>query len=144
MADPISREFGLVFEEINYGRDLEVAFALMIRRVPSLSLSAMATSILIQKETGGNLSEILLKISAVLRGRFKLQRRVKTLAAEGIFTAWVLALTPLFMFAMFSLINPDHFKALYEHPDGMNLFYTIGILEVIAVFWMRKIVNIDA
>lgn len=144
MTEPISREFGLLFEEINYGRELEIAFALMMERVPSLSLSAMATSILIQKETGGNLSEILLKISAVLRGRFKLQRRVKTLSAEGIFAAWVLCMMPFVMFAMFNLINPDHFKDLYEHPNGMRLFYAVGVLEVIAIFWMRKIVNIDA
>jgi tight adherence protein B len=144
MMEPISREFGLLFEEINYGRDLEIAFALMLERVPSLSLSAMATSILIQKETGGNLAEILLKISSVLRGRFKLQRRVKTLSAEGIFAAWVLCLMPFVMFVMFNFINPDHFKALYEHPNGMRLFYAIGVLEVIAIFWMRKIVNIDA
>lgn len=144
MTEPISREFGLLFEEINYGRDLEIAFALMIERVPSLSLSAMATSILIQKETGGNLAEILLKISSVLRGRFKLQRRVKTLSAEGIFAAWVLCLVPFVLFGLLTLINPDHFKTLYEHPNGMMLFYAIGILEVIAIFWMRKIVNIDA
>jgi tight adherence protein B len=144
MTVPISREFGLLFEEINYGRDLEIAFALMMERVPSLSLSAMATSILIQKETGGNLAEILLKISAVLRGRFKLQRKIKTLSAEGVFAAWVLCLMPFVMFVMFNLINPDHFKALYENPHGIRLFYAIGILEVIAIFWMRKIVNIDA
>jgi len=144
MTEPISREFGLLFEEINYGRELEIAFALMIERMPSLSLSAMATSILIQKETGGNLSEILLKISEVLRGRFKLQRRVKTLSAEGIFAAWVLSLMPFVMFAMFNFIDPDLFKVVYEHPNGMMLFYVVGVLEVIAVFWMRKIVNIDA
>lgn len=144
MTEPISREFGLLFEEINYGRDLEIAFALMIERMPSLSLSAMATSILIQRETGGNLSEILLKISGVLRGRFKLQRKVKTLSAEGVFVAWVLCMMPFVMFAVFNLINPDHFTSVYEHPRGIWLFYVIGGLEVIAIFWMRKIINIDA
>lgn len=143
MPDPISREFGLVFEEVNYGRDLEAALALMMERVPCLSLSAMSTSILIQKDTGGNMAEILLKISEVLRGRFKLQRKVKTLSAEGIFSAWVLCLMPFFMFMMLSFINPDHFKVLFEHPNGIWLFYVIAVLEIIAIFWMRKIVNID-
>lgn len=143
MSDPIGHEFGLVFEEVNYGRDLEAALALMMERVPSLSLSALSTSVLIQKDTGGNMAEILLKISGVLRSRFKLQRKVKTLSAEGIFSAWVLCLMPFFMFLVLTLINPDHFKSLFEHPSGMLLFYVIGVLEVIAIFWMRKIVNID-
>lgn len=143
MPDPVAHEFGLVFEEVNYGRDLEMAFALMLERFPSLSMSAMATSILIQKETGGNMSEILLNISDVLRGRFKLQRTVKTLAAEGVLAAWVLCLMPFLMYMMMTWMNPDHFKALLEHPKGMMLFYGIGVLELIAIFWMQKIINID-
>ena len=143
MPDPVAHEFGLVFEEVNYGRDLEMAFALMLERFPSLSLSAMATSVLIQKETGGNMSEILLNISDVLRGRFKLNRKVKTLAAEGVFSAWVLCLMPFLMYVMMTWINPDHFKTLLEHPKGMLLFYGIGVLELIAIFWMRIIIDID-
>ena len=143
MPDPIALEFGRVFEDINFGRDLEIALALMIERVPSLSLNAMATSVLIQKQTGGNMAEILEKISEVLRSRFKLQRRVKTLSAEGVFSAWVIALVPFFMYFGLTLINPNHFDALYEHPKGIYLFYVIAVLEIIAVFWMRKIIHID-
>ena len=143
MEGPISKEFGIVFEELNYGRNVDIAFALMIDRVPSMSLSAMATAILIQRETGGNLSEVLLNISKVLRARFKLQRTVKTLSAEGVFSAWVLCSVPFFMFLMFNLIDPHHFDALYEHPEGYKLFYVIGVLEVIAIFWIRKIITID-
>ncbi|MCI0734598.1 MAG: type II secretion system F family protein [Methylococcaceae bacterium] len=143
MPAPVGYEFGLVFEDVNYGRDLELALALMIERVPSLSLNAMATSVLIQKETGGNMAEILYKISQVLRGRFKLQRRVKTLSAEGIFSAWVLCLMPFVMFLMLSFLNPGHFDALFESVYGTYLVYVIGILEVIAIFWMRKIIRID-
>ncbi len=143
MPDPVGREFGLLFDEINFGRNLEIALALMLERVPSLSLNAMATSVLIQKETGGNMSEILLKISAVLRGRFKLQRRVKTLAAEGGFSGWVLCLVPFFMFFALNLLDPTHFDALYEHPKGIMMFYVIGMLELVAILWMRAIVRID-
>lgn len=143
MEGPVSKEFGVTFEELNYGREMDVAFALMIERVPSMSLSAMATAILIQRETGGNLSEVLLNISGVLRSRFKLQRTVKTLSAEGVFSAWVLCAIPFFMFLMFNLIDPHHFDALYEHPEGYKLFYVIGALEVIAIFWIRKIITID-
>ena len=94
MAEPISQEFALTVEEIKYGRDVEVAFILMIERVPSLSLIAMTTAINIQKETGGNLSEVLLKISYVLNNRFKLHRRIKTLSADGTMSAWVFVKFP--------------------------------------------------
>lgn len=143
MDGPVSKEFGITFEELNYGRDVGIAFALMIDRVPSMSLSAMATAILIQRETGGNLSEVLLNISGVLRNRFKLQRTIKTLSAEGVFSAWILCLIPFVMFLVFNMVNPDHFNALYEHPDGYMMFYAIGALEVIAIFWIRKIITID-
>lgn len=144
MSEPISQEFGITYEEINYGRDVGVAFALMIERVPSLSLKAMATAIVIQRETGGNLSEVLLKISAVLSGRFKLQRRIKTLSAEGILSAWVMLLLPLALFAIVNMINPEYYKPVYDSPDKMMYFYVFMGLELIAVFWIRIIINIDA
>ncbi len=144
MSEPISQEFGMTYEEINYGRNIEVAFALMIERVPSLSLIAMATAIIIQRETGGNLAEVLLKISDVLRGRFKLQRRIKTLSAEGMLSAWVLLLLPLALFGLMSLMNPDYFKPVYDSPDRMTYLYIFMSLELSATFWIRRIITIDA
>jgi tight adherence protein B len=144
MSEPISQEFGMTYEEINYGRDIEVAFALMIGRVPSLSLIAMSTAIIIQRETGGNLAEVLLKISAVLSGRFKLQRRIKTLSADGIFSAWILLLLPLALFAILNLLGPDYFKPVYDSPDRMMYLYVFMGLEFVAAYWIRLIINIDA
>jgi len=144
MSEPISQEFGLTYEEINYGRDIELAFALMIERVPSLSLIAMATAILIQRETGGNLSEVLLKISSVLRGRFKLQRRIKTLSAEGLMSAWVMLLLPLALFGLLNLINPEYFEPVYKSSHKMVILSIFLSLELIAAFWIRIIINIDA
>jgi len=144
MSEPISQEFGMTYEEINYGRNIEVAFALMIERVPSLSLIAMSTAIIIQRETGGNLAEVLLKISDVLRGRFKLQRRIKTLSAEGMLSAWVLLLLPLGLFGLMSLLNPDYFKPVYDSPDRMTYLYIFMGLELSAAFWIRRIITIDA
>jgi len=144
MSEPISQEFGMTYEEINYGRDIEVAFALMIERVPSLSLIAMSTAIIIQRETGGNLSEVLLKISEVLNGRFKLQRRIKTLSADGIFSAWIMLLLPLSLFAVMNIAAPDYFKPVYDSPDRMMYLYVFLGLELIAAFWIRFIINIDA
>ncbi|MGZ5051769.1 MAG: type II secretion system F family protein [Methylobacter sp.] len=144
MSEPISREFGMTYEEINYGRNIEVAFALMIERVPSLSLIAMTTAIVIQRETGGNLAEVLLKISEVLSGRFKLQRRIKTLSAEGMLSAWVMLLLPLALFGVVNVMNPDYFKPVYDSPDRMMFLYVFMSLELVATFWIRLIVNIDA
>ena len=144
MNEPISQEFGMTYEEINYGRDIEVAFALMIERVPSISLIAMSTAIIIQRETGGNLAEVLLKISAVLNGRFKLQRRIKTLSADGLFSAWVMLLLPLALFAVMNMLAPEYFKPVYDSPDRMTILYVFMGLELIAAFWIRIIINIDA
>ncbi len=144
MNEPISQEFGMTYEEINYGRDIEVAFALMIERVPSLSLIAMSTAIIIQRETGGNLAEVLLKISAVLSGRFKLQRRIKTLSADGIFSAWILLLLPLALFALLNILGPDYFKPVYESPDRMTILAIFMGLEFVAALWIRLIITIDA
>jgi tight adherence protein B len=144
MGEPISQEFGMTYEEINYGRNIEVAFALMIERVPSLSLIAMSTAITIQRETGGNLAEVLLKIGDVLRGRFKLQRRIKTLSAEGMLSAWILLLLPLILFGLISVGNPDWFKPVYDSPDRMTYLYIFMGLELSAAFWIRRIITIDA
>jgi tight adherence protein B len=144
MNEPISQEFGMTYEEINYGRNIEVAFALMIERVPSLSLIAMTTAVVIQRETGGNLAEVLLKIGDVLRGRFKLQRRIKTLSAEGRLSAWVLLLLPLGMFALLNFANADYFKPVYDSPDRMTYLYIFMGMEISAAFWIRRIITIDA
>jgi tight adherence protein B len=144
MSEPISQEFGMTYEEINYGRNIEVAFALMIERVPSLSLIAMTTAIVIQRETGGNLAEVLLKIGDVLRGRFKLQRRIKTLSAEGMLSAWILLLLPLVLFGLISVGNPDYFKPVYDSPDRMTFLYIFMGMELSAAFWIRRIITIDA
>jgi tight adherence protein B len=144
MNEPISQEFGMTYEEINYGRNIEVAFALMIERVPSLSLIAMTTAVVIQRETGGNLAEVLLKIGDVLRGRFKLQRRIKTLSAEGRLSAWVLLLLPLGLFGLMSLFNPDYFKPVYDSPDRITYLYIFMGFEFSAAFWIRRIITIDA
>ncbi len=144
MAEPISQEFALTVEEIKYGRDVEVAFILMIERVPSLSLIAMTTAINIQKETGGNLSEVLLKISYVLNNRFKLHRRIKTLSADGTMSAWVLIFLPFALFLILTLLNPGYFDPLFKSADRLTILAIFLGLEFVAMIWIRFIINIDA
>ena len=95
MEQPIAREFDLTFADMSYGNDPRSALLALLQRVPSMAVMALVTAVLVQRETGGNLAETLERISSVVRGRFRFQRRVKTLTAEGRMSAWILALTPM-------------------------------------------------
>lgn len=143
MPDPIGQEFGITFDEINYGRDIKQAFNYMIIRVPSFNLIATTTAILIQRESGGNLAELLDKISDVLRKRFRFQRRVKTITAESRMSAWVLSLLPFVVFLAISFGSPKYVKPLFDTDQGNILLVTGLILQLIGAFWMRKQINFD-
>lgn len=143
MTDPIAHEFGVTFEEINYGRDVKQAFNYLIMRVPSTNLIAATTAIIIQRETGGNLAELLDKISDILRKRFRFQRRVKTITAEARMSAWVLSLLPFAVFLAITLRNPDYVKPLFETERGNMLLGGGLILQVIGAFWVRKQIDFD-
>jgi tight adherence protein B len=143
MQDPIAHEFGITFEEINYGRDIKQAFNYLIMRVPSTNLIAATTAIIIQRETGGNLAELLDKISDVLRKRFKFQRKVKTITAEARMSAWVLSLLPFVVFLGISLRNPQYVAPLFDTEQGNKLLMTGLVLQVIGAFWVRKQISFD-
>ena len=143
MDDPVAGEFELTFGEINYGNDVRRAMLGLLSRVPSVTVMALVTSILVQKETGGNLSEILEKISAVIRGRFRFQRKVQTYSAEGRMSAWVLALVPLTLFVALWLTSPDYLSGLLEDPRGRNMIAYGGVSGVVGIFWIRKILRIE-
>ena len=143
MDEPIASELGMTFDEINYGVDVRQAFQNLLARVPSMSLMALVTSVLVQRETGGNLAEILDKISKVIRGRFRFQRRVRTLSAEGRLSAWVLALVPFGLFGMIAVTNPGYLTVLITEPVGRKLIVTALVLMVIGSVWIRKLLRIE-
>lgn len=143
MDDPLAREFGLTFDEINYGGDVRFAMQSLLDRVPSLSLMAVVTSVLVQRETGGNLAEILQNISGVVRGRFRFQRRVRTLTAEGRLSAWILTLIPFVLFGIMAVVTPDYAMALVKEPGGLKLVFISLVLIFIGAFWIRKMLRID-
>ena len=101
------------------------------------------TSILVQKETGGNLAEVLEQIAKVIRGRFRFQRKVMTLTAEGRMSAWVLALVPLVLFAVIWITTPSYLPILFEDPRGHNLIIYGCISGMIGIAWIRKIIRIE-
>ncbi len=98
MNAPISVEFGITFADINYGLDVKQAFLNLLERVPNMTLMTVVIAVIVQRETGGNLAETLANISSIVRGRFRFQRKVRTLSAEGRMSAWVLVLIPFVLF----------------------------------------------
>src|SRR5512139_1544437 len=121
MELPISREFELAFADISYGNDVRRAMLGLLERVPSVTVMSLVTSVLVQRETGGNLTEILEQIAKVVRGRFRFHRRVKTLSAEGRMSAWVLAMVPLVLFVAMTVISPDYMPMMLKEPNGRAL-----------------------
>ncbi len=143
MEDPVAHEFGLTFNEISYGNDVRRALLGLLNRVPSVTVMALVTSILVQKETGGNLAEVLEQISSVVRGRFRFHRKVKTLTAEGRMSAWVLATVPLFLFATIWVTTPDYLPILVEDPRGHKMIIYGVISGLIGIAWIRRIIRIE-
>ena len=143
MENPIGREFDLVFSEINYGGDVRAALLGLLERVPSVSVMAMVTAVLVQKETGGNLAETFERITAVIRGRFKLHRRVRTLSAEGRLSAWILSLVPIVLFIVVSFTTPDYLPELFKTQLGKNLLIAATCLGITGILWIRRIIRIQ-
>jgi tight adherence protein B len=143
MDEPISREFEITFADISYGNDSRRALFGLLQRVPSVSVTALITAVLVQRETGGNLAENLSKISSVIRGRFRFQRRVRTLSAEGRLSGWILALTPIVLFGALWMMHPEYVARLTEHPKGPTLISIAMVMGSIGILWIRRLVRIE-
>jgi tight adherence protein B len=143
MEEPIGREFELTFADLSYGNDPRRALFALLQRVPSVSVTALITAVIVQRETGGNLAENLAKISSVIRGRFRFQRRVKTLSAEGRLSGVILSLTPLVLFGVLWLMHPEYIAILVNHPRGPTLISSAVAMGVIGLLWIRKLVRIE-
>ena len=143
MEDPVAREFAQTFADINYGSDVRRAMLGLLARVPSVTVMALVTAILVQKESGGNLAEILEQIAKVVRERFRFQRRVRTLSAEGRMSAWILALIPLFLVFAMMTSSPDYLPTLFEDPMGRRMVMFAIAWAAIGVFFIRRIIRIE-
>ncbi|MFS1949276.1 type II secretion system F family protein [Vibrio lentus] len=143
MPEPIGVEFKNTYNLLNYGYDLRLAILQMTERVPTVSMLAFSSAVMLQKETGGNLSENLQKVSEVLRARFKLERKIKTLSAEGRLSAWILTLSPFALFFGLKFVNPEYIEPLYSDPRGISMVSVGVILLAIGALWIRKIINIE-
>jgi tight adherence protein B len=143
MEEPIAREFELTFADISFGNDARRALFGLLQRAPSVSVTALITAVLVQRETGGNLAENLGRISSVIRGRFRFQRKVKTLSAEGRLSGWILAMTPLVLFGALWLMHPEYVARLTEHPRGATLIYAAVGMGTVGILWIRRLVRIE-
>jgi tight adherence protein B len=143
MEAPIAREFEITFADLSYGNDPRRALFALLQRVPSISVTALITAVLVQRETGGNLAENLARISAVIRGRFRFQRRVKTLSAEGRMSGWILAMTPIVLFALMWMMHPDYIARLTDHPQGSTLISLAVGMGAVGILWISRLVRIE-
>jgi len=142
MPAPISKEFGRVYEEQNLGIPLEEALKGMCDRVPNLDLRFFVTSVAIQRQTGGDLAEILDRIGHVIRERFKILGQVKALTAEGRLSGIVLIALPIGLFMMMLWMKPDYIELLWKDPMGVKMSIGAIILMLLGSFAIKKIVDI--
>ncbi len=141
--DPVGTEFRVTFEEQNYGLELKTALDNMTQRVPLQDLRIVVTAIMIQKESGGNLAEVLDKVVEVIRERFRLKRQVMTHTAQGRLTGLVLTLLPIVLGCALYFVNPDMMSVLWKRDIGIKLLYAAGGMIVIGALVIRKIVNME-
>ncbi len=142
-ADPVGVEFRACFEEQNYGLEMKAAMENMIDRVPIQELRIVATAIMIQKESGGNLAEVLDKTAHVIRERFRLQRQVNVHTAQGRMTGWILTALPIGLGIVLYIANPSMMSILWTNPIGIKLLWTSAVMMVLGGLIIRKIVRVD-
>ena len=142
MPDPIATEFGITFSDISFGVSVKSAFLGLLDRVPNISLTAMVTAVLVQRETGGNTADILAKVAQILRQRHRFKRRLRTLTAEGRMSAWVLILMPFVLSLVLSIVSPGYMPNLINDPFGIKLVFAALALMGVGVYWIRQIVRV--
>ncbi len=143
LQEPVSGEFRETFEEQNFGLPLRDALLNFTERVPLLDVRFFVTAMLIQKETGGNLAEILDNLARVIRDRFRIRGDVRTRTAQGRMTAGILiALPPIMMFLLNS-VNPTYMKPLFQESLGHWMLLLAGVLQVVGSILLWKIVHIE-
>jgi len=142
-SEPIAGEFRAVFEEQNFGLPLRDAMLNLTDRVPLIDVRFFVTALLIQKETGGNLAEILDGLARVIRDRFRIHREVKTRTAQGRMTAGILLAIPPFMMFALGAANPAYMKPLYEDPVGPMILGIAAVFQVAGAALLWKIINIE-
>jgi tight adherence protein B len=142
-ADPIGGEFRICFDEQNYGLELRTALENLVMRVPLQDLRIAVTAILIQRESGGNLAEVLEKTAFVTRQRFRLKRQVMVHTTQGRLTGWVLTVLPIALGGGMYIVNPGTMSLLWTTQVGVKLLYGAGVMLVVGSLMIQKIVHME-
>jgi tight adherence protein B len=140
---PVGVEFKKAFEQQNFGLPLKEALAEMAERVPSLDVKFFITSVAIQRETGGNLAEILDNLARVVRERFKIRRQVRVHTAHGRFTGYVLLALPATLALALTWLSPEHMKLLFEERMGQMMLVGAMVMQAIGFAWIRQVIKIE-
>jgi tight adherence protein B len=143
MKPPVSVEFFKTIAEIRLGADTETALLNMGKRVQSSDLDLAVTAVLIQRQVGGNLAQILDTIAGTINERIKMKQEIKTLTAQGRLSGWVLAALPLVIAALSTAVNPHYLDPFFEEPIGRIALAGVIIAQLIGFLVIRRIVNID-
>jgi tight adherence protein B len=142
MSEPIAGEFKLVHDEVNYGVSLDQALGNLALRVPVTDLRYFVVAVLIQRESGGNLTEVLTNLSRLIRQRLKLMWHVRVLSAEGRMSAWLLSLLPFAIGGLMSVFNPEFMAPLWNDPLGVSIVRGMLVSMFFGVLLLRKIIRI--
>ncbi|NYT61214.1 type II secretion system F family protein [Alcaligenaceae bacterium] len=140
---PLAQEFGLVLREQRMGVSLEQALAGLYQRMPTEGTGLVVSSLKIAAQSGGGLAETLERIAATLRARLHLLGRVRALTSQGRMQAWVMAGLPLVLGAVLSQLDPESMQVLWQTPLGWMVMGVIAGLELVGIFFIRRIVNIQ-
>jgi len=143
LEKPVGPEFKKTFEEQNFGLPLREALNSLSERVPLLDVRFFVTAVMIQRDTGGNLSEILDNLAHVVRERFKIRRQVRVHTAHGRFTGYVLLALPAFLGFALSIINPEHMRMLFDDKIGQMMIVAAIVMQSIGFFWIKQVVKIE-
>lgn len=142
LPDPIAAEFRQVSDEVNFGSTMVAALQRLGERVPLTDLHYMIVAILIQREAGGNLAEVMTNVSVLIRQRLKLLGDVRTMSAEGRLSAVILCMLPVVIAAVFTVVSPGYLSSFWADPSGPTMLGVALVMMVLGVLWMRQIVRI--
>jgi tight adherence protein B len=142
LADPLGQEFRALFNEQNLGASLERSFAGFAKRVPIPDVRFFSSAVLLQRQTGGNLSEILNRLSHIIRERFRLKGQVKAASAHGKMTATILTLLPVATLVAFLITSPGYLDSMFTNPLGRKVIALGIVAQVIGNFFIRRIIKI--
>jgi tight adherence protein B len=142
MPEPIAAEFRKTYDEQNLGLSLKLALENMVQRVPLLDLRMCVTAIMIQRETGGNLSELLEKVAYTIRERFRIMEDLKTLTLSSRWSAWLLCGLPVFMAVYMTLMNPQYMEVMWRDPRGHNLLFIAAVMQILGMLMVQRIMRI--